>query len=207
MATLRLEALVATPTLGPLTATVRPGELLAVAAAPPGGTELARVVVGLAAPVAGQILVDGRDVTTRRPHRRRLGYVPAGGGLLPHLPVGPNVRFGQRRREQVHAVTRERFDAVVAQLELGPSLHLLPHQLNEAQRFRVALARAAVGPAEVLVVDLPRPVEGADRLADLVSRIAPPDSAGVAALVCLADTMALDGMTRRVAAPAGSASR
>ncbi|MFB9237824.1 ATP-binding cassette domain-containing protein [Plantactinospora siamensis] len=201
-ATLQLDGLVAAPGTGPVGVLVQPGELVAVVARPPVGTALARVVLGLAAPLAGRVRVGGRDVTALPPAGRQVGYVPAGGGLLPHLSVRSNIGYGQRRREEVHAVIDEWIDTVVDRLELAPSLRLLPHQLNEAQRFRVALARAAAGLPEVLVVDLPAPADGADRLPELLSRIAPRDSAGVAALACLADTVALDGVTRRVAVPA-----
>ncbi|MER5335827.1 ATP-binding cassette domain-containing protein [Micromonospora sp. NPDC002717] len=187
MATLRLRELVAVPDAAPVTLHVAAGASAALVADPPVGTAVARVVAGLAAPVAGQVLVGGRDVTGMPPPRRRIAYVPAGGALLPHLTVRRNIAYGQRRRERVREVADDWTATVVDRLELAPTLELRPHLLSEAQRFRVALARAVACLPEVLVIDLPTGPAGGGRLTDLVGRLSPPDTAGAAVLVCTRD--------------------
>ncbi|WP_158554058.1 ATP-binding cassette domain-containing protein [Micromonospora deserti] len=187
MVTLRLCELVAVPTVPPVTLDVAAGATAALAASPRVGTAVARVVAGLAAPVSGRILVGDRDVTDLPPLRRRIGYVPAGGALLPHLTVRRNISYGQRKRERVRDVADDWAATVVDRLELALTLELRPHQLSDAQRFRVAVARAMACLPEVLVVDLPTGVAGGGHLADLVGRLSPPGSPGVAVLVCSAD--------------------
>lgn len=189
--TLRLRALVAVPGTGPVTLDVPAGTLAALVAPPRFGTAVARVLVGLAAPVTGRILVGDRDVTALPPPRRQIGYVPAGGALLPQLSVRRNIEYGQRKRERVHEVADDWTTTVVDRLELALSLTLLPHQISAAQRFRVALARAAACLPEVLVVDLPAGSAGDSRLADLMPRLSPPEAPGVAVLVCTADPATL----------------
>jgi ABC-type sugar transport system ATPase subunit len=51
-------------------------------------------LAGLASPVRGDIWLGGVAVTGNPPGERRVGLVPAGGGLLPHLTVERNVAFG-----------------------------------------------------------------------------------------------------------------
>ncbi|MFI7026917.1 ATP-binding cassette domain-containing protein [Micromonospora sp. NPDC049900] len=183
MVTLRTQQLVAVPDVAPLDVDVPVGTTTALLAAPGVATAVARVVVGLAAPVSGRILVGERDVTDLPPPRRRIGYVPAGGALLPHLTVGRNISYGQRRRQRVHDVADDWASTLVTRLELAPTLGLRPHQISAAQRFRVALARAMACLPEVLVVDLPTPVDGV-RLPPLLHRLSPPDSPGVTVLLC-----------------------
>ncbi|MGC4798364.1 ATP-binding cassette domain-containing protein [Micromonospora saelicesensis] len=189
--TLRLRALVAVPGTGPVTLDVPPGTLAALVAPPRFGTAVARVLAGLAPPVTGRVLVGDRDVTSLPPPRRQIGYVPAGGALLPQLTVRRNIEYGQRKRERVHEVANDWTATVVDRLELALSLALLPHQISDAQRFRVALARAAACLPEVLVVDLPAGSAGDSRLGDLMPRLSPPDAPGVAVLVCTADPATL----------------
>jgi ABC-type sugar transport system ATPase subunit len=103
---LRLKQLSVSAPSGPVevSARVAPGQLGAIVLPPPAARAVARVVAGLAAPRSGRILVGERDVTALAPARRQIGYVPAGGGLLPHLTVRRNIGYGLRRRERVHDV-------------------------------------------------------------------------------------------------------
>ncbi|GGM24907.1 MULTISPECIES: ATP-binding cassette domain-containing protein [Micromonospora] len=195
---LQLCELVAVPDTGPLSLDVAAGEIAAVTAPGWAGTALARVVTGLAAPCAGRIRVGDRDVTDLPPARRQIGYVPAGGALLPQLTVRRNIEYGQRRRERVHAVADDWVRTVVERLELSPTLDLRPHLLSDAQRFRVALARAAACLPEVLVIDLPTGDDGIGRLTDVLPRLAPPGAAGSAVLVCSGDPSVLAGIGRLV---------
>ncbi len=197
MVTLRTFELVAVPDASPLTLDVPVGATVALVAGPGLGTAVARVLVGLAAPVAGRILVGGRDVTDLPPLQRRIGYVPAGAALLPHLTVGRNISYGQRRRKRVREVADDWAAVLVDRLELAPTLGLRPHLLSDAQRFRVALARAMACLPEVLVVDLPTAIDGV-RLTDLVGRLSPPDTPGVTTLLCSADGEVLTEVADRV---------
>jgi ABC-type sulfate/molybdate transport systems ATPase subunit len=197
-ATLRLCELVAVPGTGPVTLSVAAGRMAVLVAPPRVGTAVARVVAGLAAPVTGSVRVGDQDVTDLPPPRRRIGYVPAGAALLPQLTVRRNIEYGQRKRERVHEVADDWTATVIEQLELAPTLALLPHLLSDAQRFRVALARAAACLPEVLVIDLPGGAAGAGRLTDLVPRLSPPGAPGIAVLVCSADPLILDEIPQRV---------
>lgn len=162
---------------------VRPGELVVVPAGPAVATAVARTVAGLATPVSGRVLVGDRDVTGEPPVSRQIGYVPAGGGLLPHLTVRANVEYGMRRRDAVHELSRTWAATVTSRLELMPILELRPHQLSAGQRLRAALARAAVCLPEALVVAEPDAETGAV-LRDLLARASLATAPSMAVLVC-----------------------
>jgi ABC-type sugar transport system ATPase subunit len=199
IAALRLHRLtVATPLgLVDVSVQVASAAIGAIVLPPEAGRVLARVVAGLATPTSGRVWVGDRDVTDLPPVRRQIGYVPAGGALLPHLTVRRNIGYGLRRREMVHDLSRDWVDAVIERLELGAMLDLRPHHLSEAQRLRAALARAAVCLPEVLVLDLPV-ATGAERLTDLVPLVSPPGAPGVAVLVCSAHPAVLAEIPLRI---------
>jgi ABC-type sulfate/molybdate transport systems ATPase subunit len=184
---LRLHQLTVAAPQGPveLSMHVPPATIGAIVTPARTGRAVSRVVAGLATPRSGRIWVGGRDVTDLPPARRQIGYVPAGAALLPHLTVRRNIEYGLRRRELVHDVSRDWVETVIERLELRATLDLRPHHLSEAQRLRVALARAAACLPEVMMLDLPA-ATGAERLSDLVPLVSPPGAPGVSVLVCSA---------------------
>lgn len=199
MATLQLRELVVTDGLAPLSLTVPAGSITAVVTRAELGTALARVVVGLAAPISGEVHIGRREVTARPPGRRQIGYVPAGGALLPHLTVRQNVRYWQdRQAKQPVGVVQGRLEALLRDLELGRIEHERPHAIKDPETFRVALARACAGRPEALVVDRPEALGVADQLGDLIRRVSSPDALGAAVLVCTSDPAALSQVAKIV---------
>jgi ABC-type taurine transport system ATPase subunit len=127
------------------------GEVVAVLAEPEVGTALADVLLGLARPIHGAVLVDEWDAA-RPSGLRRIALVPAGGGLLPHLTVAKNIGIGllasrpRDRRTKALRLARE--------LRLEGAFELQPHRLSPEQQLRVAVARALISdPAAVVVED------------------------------------------------------
>ena len=55
------------------------------------------MIAGLEPPDAGQVLIDGRDVTGLPPWQRGLGMVFQSYAVFPHMTVGQNVGYGLRR--------------------------------------------------------------------------------------------------------------
>lgn len=165
---------------------IEPGQFVVVDAVPEVATAVARTIVGLVPAGSGRIHIGGRDVTDLPPRDRHIGYVPAGGALLPHLTVEENIEYGLRHREMVERIRQDWLAMVVERLELVPTLRLRPHLLSDAQRLRASLARAVGCLPAALVLDLPTVTGGGDRMRDLVQRATPPMSPGPAVLVCSA---------------------
>lgn len=122
-----------------------------------GKTTLLRCFNRLVDPDQGRILVDGIDTAELDPIglRRRIGYVPQDGGLLPHWRVRRNVALVPWLRRMGDA--DELAERALALVGLEPALFgdRWPRELSGGQRQRVAVARAlAVGP-DVILLDEP----------------------------------------------------
>ena len=120
-----------------------------------GKSSLLRLVAGLETPDAGQILMDGRDVTTFGPAQRNIGMVVQAYALFPHLNVIENVAYGPKMQgvshTQAHSLARE----VLAVVDLLGVEDRLPNTLSGGQQQRVALARALAHQPDVLLLDEP----------------------------------------------------
>jgi osmoprotectant transport system ATP-binding protein len=122
-----------------------------------GKTTLLRCFNRLVDPDHGRILVDGIDAAELDAIglRRRIGYVPQDGGLLPHWRVRRNVALVPWLRRMGDA--DELAERALALVGLEPALFgdRWPRELSGGQRQRVAVARAlAVGP-DVILLDEP----------------------------------------------------
>jgi ABC-type sulfate/molybdate transport systems ATPase subunit len=163
-----------------------PGRLAAIVAPPAQGTAVARVIAGVAAPESGRVFIGEEDVTTEPPVRRKIGYVPAGGALLPHLSARENIEYALRYREHVVAMSNKWKYTLIGQLELGSVLDRHPHQLSPPRRLRVALARAMVAFPEVLLIDLPDARVIGGTLDELLAAVQSPDSGDQLSTVVIA---------------------
>ena len=95
--------------LADVSVTVQRGECLAlVGESGSGKTTLLRCFNGLVTPDEGRVLVEERDVAAMEPValRRRIGYVPQDGGLLPHWRVQRNVELETRLIDDLLDMTR-----------------------------------------------------------------------------------------------------
>jgi len=61
-----------------------------------GKTTTLRMIAGLESPSSGQVLIDGRDVTTLGPSDRNVSMVFQSYALFPHMSVIDNVGYGLR---------------------------------------------------------------------------------------------------------------
>jgi osmoprotectant transport system ATP-binding protein len=122
-----------------------------------GKTTLLRSFNRLVEPDRGTATVGGSNVRTEQPEalRRRLGYVPQRGGLLPHWTVRRNVALVPRLYAM--ASPDETADEALRRVGLDPDRFggRLPAELSGGQRQRVALARAFAARQQVVLLDEP----------------------------------------------------
>ncbi len=120
-----------------------------------GKSVLLRALVGLEAPQAGRILIDGRDVTGLSPATRPIGYVPQSFALYPHLTVRENIAYPLRLARAPGATVAAKVASVSAMLSITPLLDKTPDQLSGGEKQRVAVARGLAKDARIFVLDDP----------------------------------------------------
>ena len=120
-----------------------------------GKSTTLRIIAGLEAASAGEVHIDGRDVTHLPPAERGIAMVFQNYALFPHLSVADNITFGLSVRKTPAAETAARLQETAALLGLGALLDRRPGQLSGGQQQRVALGRALVARAGVCLMDEP----------------------------------------------------
>ncbi len=120
-----------------------------------GKTTTLRMIAGFEEPTAGQVLLDGRDISRISPSKRPVNTVFQSYALFPHLRVFDNVAFGLRRAGVGKDETRRRTTAALELVQLSGYARRKPAQLSGGQQQRVALARALVLQPAVLLLDEP----------------------------------------------------
>jgi phospholipid/cholesterol/gamma-HCH transport system ATP-binding protein len=141
---------------------VSSGETLVVIGRSGGGKSvLLKHLIGLLRPDAGQILVDGVDITVLGHSaldriRERYGVVFQGGALFDSMSVYDNVAFPLREKTRLRgAEVRQRVEEKLAQVGLEGMGGKNPAEISGGMRKRVAIARALVTEPEVVFFDEP----------------------------------------------------
>jgi molybdate/tungstate transport system ATP-binding protein len=120
-----------------------------------GKTVLLEVVAGLTQPDSGQVLWDGKDITSAPPERRGFAVVYQDNTLFPHLSVAGNIRYGLRARGYSRRDTETRAKALAETVGVTEMLARRPEHLSGGEQQRVALARALAAEPAMLLLDEP----------------------------------------------------
>jgi multiple sugar transport system ATP-binding protein len=120
-----------------------------------GKSTILRLLLGLAHPDSGQVLIGGKDVTNAPPASRDLAMVFQNLALFPHLTARENMAFPLRERRETQAVIDAQIKNVAAKLHITPLLEKLPGQLSGGERQRVAIGRALVRKPSAYLMDEP----------------------------------------------------
>jgi osmoprotectant transport system ATP-binding protein len=144
--------------LNAVTVRVAAGECVAlVGESGSGKTTLLRLFNRMVEPDSGQVLANGQDVATLDPVRlrRRMGYVPQTGGLLPHWSVLRNVALVPWLERQADANGAANTALELVGLSPATFAARRPSELSGGQRQRVAIARALAAQPDFLLLDEP----------------------------------------------------
>jgi phospholipid/cholesterol/gamma-HCH transport system ATP-binding protein len=133
-----------------------------------GKSVLLRHTIGLHRPDAGEVWVDGEEITDRSENelietRKKVGMLFQAGALFDSMTVMENVSFPLREHtdwdeERIEARVRQ----VLGLVELDEIEHVMPADLSGGMRKRVALARAVVLAPRAILYD--EPTTGLDPL-------------------------------------------
>jgi sulfate transport system ATP-binding protein len=139
-----------------VTLTVPDGSLTALLGPSGSGkSTLLRLIAGLEAPDAGDVAIDGRDVTAVPPQGRDIGFVFQHYAAFKHMTVRANVAFGLTVRRRPKREIAARVDELLHIVGLEGHQDRYPAQLSGGQRQRMALARALAVEPKVLLLDEP----------------------------------------------------
>ena len=140
--------------------TIDKGEIVSVVGASGSGkSTLLHVMGGVDTPNSGNVIVDGRDITTLSDEemsvfrRRKIGFVFQSYHLIPVLTVEENINMPillDHRKPD-----REYIDHVIEMLGIKDRRKHLPSQLSGGQQQRVAIARALANRPALILADEP----------------------------------------------------
>ena len=146
-----------TPVLDGLSLTVEDRETVVIIGYSGTGKSVAlKHVVGLLQPDAGDVIVDGRAVSTLDRDaltalRREIGFVFQFAALFDSMSVFDNVALGLRRRDLTDDDIAQRVREALALVDLTGAEERLPAELSGGMRKRVGIARAiALRPRYIL---------------------------------------------------------
>jgi ATP-binding cassette subfamily B protein/subfamily B ATP-binding cassette protein MsbA len=150
------------PTVRDISFALEPGRLLAlVGPTGSGKSTLAALAARFNDPDAGQVLLDGFDLTaiSLRFVRTRVVLIPQEAQLF-HGPLWANIAYGRAgagRREAIEAAARAGLEAMISGLPGGFDLMIGEHGsgLSGGQRQCVAVVRALLSEAAVVILDEP----------------------------------------------------
>ncbi len=141
--------------LGPINLTVNNEYFVLMGPTGSGKSTLLRLVAGAHRPRKGRIIINGMDVTTLPPEKRGVSFVPQDYALFSIMSVRRNIEFGLRARGYPRDHIDKAVSSIASQLGIDGLLARSPATLSGGERQKVALARALVSGAKILLLDEP----------------------------------------------------
>jgi lipopolysaccharide export system ATP-binding protein len=131
-----------------------------------GKTTTFYMTVGLAAPDAGRVELDGQDVTDDPMYvraRKGIGYLPQEPSIFRGLTVEQNILAILETLNLDGATRRARLRELLAELNLTPLAHAPAYTLSGGERRRAEITRALVVSPKFILLD--EPFAGIDPIA------------------------------------------
>jgi len=137
---------------------VQPGEFVAITGRSGAGkSTLLNLIGGLATPSAGQVVIDGKDITRMNENERaafrreHIGIVYQMDNLIPFLSAYENVILPMQASKRKDA--RSRAIQLLKDVGLMERINHKPAQLSGGERQRVAIAVALANEPSLLLAD------------------------------------------------------
>lgn len=155
-----------------LTADLRVGpgqEVSIIGPSGAGKSTLLAAIAGFETVTTGQILLNGQDITARRPADRAIAMLFQDNNLFPQLSAFDNVALGLAATGRLTAAQRDRVMAALHRVGLGDMAARRPGSLSGGQQGRVAIARLLVQDRALVLLDEPFAALGPALRRDMLS--------------------------------------
>jgi len=120
-----------------------------------GKTTCLMMLAGFETATHGEIRLDGREINNIPPHKRGIGMVFQNYALFPHMTVAENLSFPLEVRNMGKSEREAKVKRALEMVQMGAFGGRRPAQLSGGQQQRIALARALVFEAELVLMDEP----------------------------------------------------
>lgn len=121
-----------------------------------GKSTTLRVLYTVLKPDAGTATIDGADVVAHSlDARRRVGALPHGSGLYPHLTARENIAYYAALCGLSRDGIAEKVDNIIELLDIGDFAERRTKGFSHGQRTKVALARSLVHDPQNIILDEP----------------------------------------------------
>ena len=121
-----------------------------------GKSTTLRVLYTVLKPDAGSASIDGVDVVgDSLAARRRIGTLPHGSGLYPHLTARENIAYYAKLYEMPADTIDEAVQKVIDQLEIKDFADRRTKGFSQGQKTKVSLARSLVHGPQNIILDEP----------------------------------------------------
>jgi putative ABC transport system ATP-binding protein len=148
--------------LGGVDISIQKGEFVAIMG--PSGcgkSTLLNLIGGLDQPTAGQVLLEGQDLSgfseeeLAALRRQKMGFIFQRHDLFPILTARENIEFPMLLAGMPHDERREKSDGLLNLVDLADKADHLPDELSGGQQQRIGIARALANASSILLADEP----------------------------------------------------
>ncbi len=120
-----------------------------------GKTQLLELIAGLNSPDAGEIWLDGENITSRKLQKRGIGLVFQDYAIFPNLTVSGNIGYALQSAGKDKKAISGKVAIMAEELNITHLLGRSTHHLSGGELQRVALARTLITSPRLLLLDEP----------------------------------------------------
>lgn len=120
-----------------------------------GKTTTLNILGGFLKADEGEILLEGKDITSTSPSSRPFSTVFQSYGLFPHMTVFENVTYGLKFRHMSKTEIKQKGDEYLELVGLTDCKNAYPGALSGGQQQRTAIARSLIISPSVCLLDEP----------------------------------------------------
>jgi cell division transport system ATP-binding protein len=168
-----------------------------------GKSTLLKLLYGAAAPVEGQVFLQGRDVSRLEPRdvpflRRRIGVIFQDFLLMPQKTVWENVAYALQVIGTPQKMLAREVPRALETVGLHNKATMRPGQLSGGEQQRVAIARAIVNRPSLVLADEPTGNLDPQTGTDIIEVLQKINAEGTTILMATHDRGVVDTLRRRV---------